>query len=214
MSFSVPDHVRVADVDGDLVFLDARRNLYACVARGAAITLRDPKASDDLDLSVRDMLEEDGLISRDAASLAWRPLVRPAPVCDFHDLAADRLPVTPAVLARLLAAAIGGWSQLILPRPERWLQRRRCAFPPIPATRAASLAAQFYRLRPLLPRSGKCLASSLILLGFLKAHGIDADWVFGVRTFPFDAHCWVEYEGVVLNDSAEHARWFTPIAVC
>jgi hypothetical protein len=36
--------------------------------------------------------------------------------------------------------------------------------------------------------------------------------VFGVRTHPFEAHCWLEKDRVILDDTVEHVRWFTPIA--
>ncbi len=71
---------------------------------------------------------------------------------------------------------------------------------------------QLDRLRPLIPRSGLCVPSSMLLLCYLRRHGIHAQWVFGVQTFPFEAHCWVEYDGVVLNDTLEHVCWYTPIA--
>ena len=46
---------------------------------------------------------------------------------------------------------------------------------------------------------------------FLATKGIAATWTFGVRLVPFGAHCWVEYEGAVLNDHLEHVGGFAPI---
>ena len=39
------------------------------------------------------------------------------------------------------------------------------------------------------PSAGECLFRSYALLRFLRAGGCDARWVFGVRTWPFGAHC-------------------------
>ena len=61
---------------------------------------------------------------------------------------------------------------------------------PIDASRLRSLVTAFTRLRPLFyTLRSACLLDSLTLLHFLGAEGIHADWVFGVKTEPFDAHC-------------------------
>jgi hypothetical protein len=102
-------------------------------------------------------------------------------------------------------------------RPMRWFRRRAASERRFgdaeECRRAIEAAGRLERLRPLVPRSGRCLPYSLLLLHFLKLRGVEADWVFGVRTHPFEAHCWVDVGGVVLNDSLEHVRWFTPIAI-
>ena len=38
--------------------------------------------------------------------------------------------------------------------------------------------------------------------------GIPAELVLGVRTFPFEAHAWVELDGRVLNDDLDHVGRF------
>jgi hypothetical protein len=45
----------------------------------------------------------------------------------------------------------------------------------------------------------------------LVRNGIGSAVMFGVMTRPFKAHCWVQIEDVVLNDSLDHVRLFTPI---
>jgi hypothetical protein len=61
---------------------------------------------------------------------------------------------------------------------------------------------------------GKCLARSLTLIDLLHAQGIEADLRIGVQkpTSQLDAHAWVEYEGVVLNDDDDVALRFAPVA--
>jgi hypothetical protein len=72
----------------------------------------------------------------------------------------------------------------------------------------------FHYLRPFL-RSSKdaCLLESLSLLTALGSYRLHAHWVFGVRTEPFFAHCWLQELDCVLNDSVDHVRQFTPIMV-
>ena len=47
----------------------------------------------------------------------------------------------------------------------------------------------------------------------LRRHGHDARWVFGVRTWPFRAHCWLQRGEVVLDDDLETLVPLTPILV-
>jgi hypothetical protein len=84
---------------------------------------------------------------------------------------------------------------------------------PDPA-RLRSLVTAFTRLRPLFyTLRAACLLDSLTLLHFLGAEGIHPDWVFGVKTEPFDAHCWVQNGEVVLNDVPDRVRQYSAILV-
>ena len=80
--------------------------------------------------------------------------------------------------------------------------------------RLRSLVATFTRLRPLFyTLRSACLLDSLTLVHFLAAEGIHADWVFGVKTGPFDAHCWVQHGEVALNDAPDRVRQYSPILI-
>lgn len=58
-----------------------------------------------------------------------------------------------------------------------------------------------------------CLFDSLTLINFLAYFGIFPQWIFGVRSDPFAAHCWVQQDGMVFNDSIEHVIRYKPIMV-
>jgi hypothetical protein len=80
--------------------------------------------------------------------------------------------------------------------------------------RAAKLVEGFARYRVFLFSSkNECLYDSLALLEYLARYGIYADWVFGVQTRPFAAHCWVQHGDIVFNDTVEHVSGYTPIMV-
>ena len=82
------------------------------------------------------------------------------------------------------------------------------------AERARKLVEAFARYRVFLFSSkDECLYDSLALLEFLAHYGIYPDWVFGVQTRPFAAHCWVQHGDIVFNDTVEHVRGYTPIMV-
>jgi hypothetical protein len=92
-------------------------------------------------------------------------------------------------------------------------QRSRTAVRPDPRT-VATLLAIFERLRVyVFTANRRCLFDSLALLNFLAWHGHFPDWVFGVRLYPFAAHCWVTSGAVVYNDTPERVGGYTPILV-
>jgi hypothetical protein len=82
---------------------------------------------------------------------------------------------------------------------------------PRPTSNAILIARRSQALAPLLPLSAKCLLRSFLLLRQLRAAGEDALWVFGVRTWPFAAHCWLQAGEVVLDDDWERVRGYAPI---
>jgi hypothetical protein len=85
---------------------------------------------------------------------------------------------------------------------------------PLDAERARKLVEAFARYRVFLFSSkDECLYDSLALLEFLARYGIYPDWVFGVQTRPFAAHCWVQHGDIVFNDTVEHVIGYTPIMV-
>jgi hypothetical protein len=120
----------------------------------------------------------------------------------------------------LTASAIAKFTLRIWPfeRVIRRVKRRKELLgpdaSPLDAERAAKLLEAFARYRVFLFSSkDECLYDSLALLEYLARHGIYPDWVFGVQTRPFAAHCWVQHGDLVLNDTVEHVSGYTPIMV-
>jgi hypothetical protein len=79
------------------------------------------------------------------------------------------------------------------------------------STKLISLISTFNTLRPFYPRPYLCLFDSLALVEFLATYQTFPTLVFGVRGEPFQAHCWVQHEDLLLNDSVAHVAAFTPI---
>jgi hypothetical protein len=63
----------------------------------------------------------------------------------------------------------------------------------------------------LYPGRALCLEQSLVLYNILRRQGVAVTLRLGAQPFPFAAHAWVEYEGVVINDVPEHVRQFAPL---
>jgi hypothetical protein len=79
---------------------------------------------------------------------------------------------------------------------------------------ATNAVARFRILSPVVfTTRNACLVHALTLIEFLARYGLYPNWIFGVRTGPFAAHCWVQENDVVFNDSPEHVRSYSPILV-
>jgi hypothetical protein len=79
---------------------------------------------------------------------------------------------------------------------------------------ARALVTAFLYLRPwFYTARNACLLDSLTLINFLSGHRFYPEWVFGVKTDPFYAHCWVQEGECVFNDTPDYVRGFSPILV-
>lgn len=79
---------------------------------------------------------------------------------------------------------------------------------------ARDLVTAFMHLRPLFFTARQaCLLDCLTLVNFLARYRVFPNWVFGVKTDPFYAHCWVQQGGFVFNDTPDYINGFSPILV-
>jgi hypothetical protein len=127
---------------------------------------------------------------------------------------ADLLRVAHAAAATRILLRVAGLAPMIdrirrIRSPER---RRRHG----PATFAQqrTLVARYVRIRPFVFTTHKeCMLDSLVMCEFLASRGLFPHCVFGVRSSPFAAHCWVQQDGYVFNDTPEYVSKFTPILI-
>jgi hypothetical protein len=58
-----------------------------------------------------------------------------------------------------------------------------------------------------------CLRKSLLVLWFLRRHGMVGQIWFGVRLVngTWEAHAWVEWKGIIINDEADVRERFKPL---
>lgn len=76
-----------------------------------------------------------------------------------------------------------------------------------------SIMASFRWLRPFGPSlKNACLFNSHILIEFCSFFNIYPSWIFGIRVMPFKAHCWVENNGLIYDDSIEIISSYSVIA--
>lgn len=203
---------RHAAVSGaDLVLLDLDEGAYACVPGGATLVRacgpRFELHLDNVDLATD--LEAAGFIVP-GFGLSGPPAV-PRPTAQLH---LETGPVTLAQAARLgfelvdLARHFHGRSfgRLIAVARHRRRVQIDAADPRLQAE-----ASALFSLLPWIPGQGQCLYRSFLLLRLLNRTGLDATWMFGVRTWPFAAHCWLQVGDTVIDDDLDHVAGYSPI---
>lgn len=82
---------------------------------------------------------------------------------------------------------------------------------PEPHVGAEAIADGFSRSALLFSPADRCLPRSIAFFKLCQRRKIPTALVLGVRINPFTAHCWVQSDTHVLNDSVENIRLFTPI---
>jgi hypothetical protein len=202
-----PD-IHMAWRDEDIVVLDLRSDTYGCLV-GAGATIRPGHTPGSVMVKDPDVCADLMRAGLTTPSPSPRPLILEA--------ASELTPASRTNPGLILAAGLNGLLATHRFRTSdltaqvarvRLLNARSRSRPTMPVEDAASL---FLAALPWLPFAGDCLQRAFMLHAHLAACGIASDWVFGVRTWPFVAHCWIQIGGQVVGDRLERVRRFTPI---
>lgn len=190
-----------------LIFLDLAHNRYRAVALATVSDVTTFRSVDIEPLALnphrREALTRDGLVTISTREHQPSPL-RHGQQADWWDLLA------------VLASAV--WARGIVRRGAlieafARLSGAKALLDKVApnADEAALVYARFAAARNWVPAAYVCLFDSLTLMRFALARGVRADLVFGVRSRPFAAHCWVEVDGIILDDGGEECRSFAEI---
>lgn len=235
--FWLADDVHICRVDAHILVLDVKTNRYRAVGAAATACVRglvegwptedlqpDTRQSHDerASLAVARELTRRGILAQAHAGKAATPVRHTAPSRQLLPASArislrtrlrELLPITASVARASLSLRSCTFEQLI----ERVRERKRGRTGrarPFDFDLAARLIAQVGVIRPFCYASrNACLFESLMLLELLSRRGMYPDWVFAVRAAPFGAHCWLQQDEVILNDTLEHAQLLTAIMV-
>ncbi|WP_309630152.1 lasso peptide biosynthesis B2 protein [Brevundimonas sp.] len=200
--------VHLAEVDEDIIVLDLKADAYDCLMGGAgSIRLIEGGGLEVSDPEVREALAAAGIATptphrtpRPRLMAPARELPRTGSVSGLGTLQA----VTALVIATLgfRGQSLEALIAVDAPGP---------ASTPLDETELDRLVCAVRSARPFVPFQGECLQRSFELRRLLAARGIASDWIFGVRTWPFAAHCWIQIGDLVIGDRLERVRFFTPI---
>jgi hypothetical protein len=219
MTLAFRDNIRSCITNGRVVMLDLDRADYLCLPDVIELVLQKALVSSDLSASERDCIRElieAGLLVETSEPQNPLPPPLPAPteefpasggdipwwnICialSFHVIAATALTVLPLTKA-------------VTPKRPRRIPHAKSA----PQIRAIlwQAANTFEASERLYPSNNKCLRRSLALAKFLTTQGIAAKLVIAVKMRPFGAHAWVQFDDLVVNDTLDNVRPFTPIYV-
>jgi len=233
--YALASHVFVCLQGEHVIFLDVREDRYFAleaaktrelgslvrgwlVAATQAEKVSTPQEDSPAVLSLllqKDLLTEDATAGKDATPVDVTPLKGEFAV-EGH---IDSPTVGPLAFCRFLVSAIRASCVLRFCSFERVVQRvrnRNARRGPhasrLDAEKAHRLVATFASLRPFFfTAKDACLFEALALSEFLAAHGMFPSWVFGVQARPFAAHCWLQQDGIVFNDTVDHVGRYTPI---
>ncbi len=207
-----PDR-HVAVCGDDLVFLDVAAGSYSCIPDGGEL-LQDLGEHFSLEIpepTFGEALAEAGWITRGFAAQPRPALRRPARSLSIEAGKASAQDVWRMGQALSDVAAHNHGRSF-----AHLIATARRGRPVQGAADLQALAHQvgaFRALLPWVPFQGVCLYRSFLLLNFLRHAGLGAVWAFGVRTWPFEAHCWLQAGDLVLDDHLDHVAGYTPILV-
>jgi len=237
--YFLASHVYLCVTDDHGVLLDLKRDKYVGLGRQQMRALADcvrgwprlqtaaadPKAAPESFLSK--MLESGMLTTDPTCGKDPQPVALPRPQITLMTpdpaAQADPFEARPTVssghiarfcLATLRARAALKWRPIAAVVQGALARKARCTAGGgrLDFEMARRLVGIFVYLRPLLfTTQDACLADSLALVHFLAGYGLYPNWVYGVQTGPFAAHCWVQEGDAVFNDTPDHVRRYTPI---
>jgi hypothetical protein len=221
---ALSDDVSFCDVCGRIVFLDIASDRYFQLPLELEHTFRAYLGN-----GVGNKTDIDALVELGILAEPLSPSVG-VPVAQLSDPARSAMEqawvrsnrVGAMVFLDVFSAVAGTYVALRMSTLKRVLERlsqhrRRHVCSPesgveiSKAQQASAAAALFRNARAFVPIQPRCLLDSIALVRFLSKRRHHACIVFGVTRDPFSAHCWVQTEDIVLNDSVGDVRTYTPI---
>ncbi|PQA88316.1 lasso peptide biosynthesis B2 protein [Hyphococcus luteus] len=223
-AFYLMQNVHFCDVDGTIVFLDANRNRYSSLTKVQSGWFRalqcGEESTETLGLAIR--LQQRGLLTADKVN--GKPIApgqhsRTTSSLSDKALSSNKEVVLEDV-THFLWALMSTWLlwrtqrlkiNTVLRVSQRWTTSNGSSADHADDRLARAVSA-FKQLSVFfITTHDQCLFRSLLLVRFLALKNLHAELVFGVRTAPFQAHCWVESRGCALNEFYDATHEFTKI---
>lgn len=204
----LPPHIHMAWCGADIVILNMQADEYALLVDLAdklqqtaapGVILIDPAILDDL--------LQNGL------AVTHRSVPSRQNLVETRDEIASspcRNPITLGLTALNALDSTARFHRLSLGDLVETASRRRASKRTRPLQEALGAFQSIY---PWIPFEGDCLQRAFMLHHHLHTQGHKPSWIFGVRTWPFLAHCWLQIDDQVIGDTVERVQGFTPIMV-
>lgn len=215
MAWKLAPGVGYCRAGDQLLFLDLKRDRYFALRDDDRLAFEalDGPAAEASDAAAR--FEASGLVQAGEPGDRLRPAFADVAHRDIHMLAAARPSVSGVLRTTesLLWARRAAASAHVAHTVDVIARRKAEIGAGGVLADATSTALRFEACRAFAPVARRCLIDSLALMRISLARGIAPTLVFGVRTAPFAAHCWLQHDGRILTCPADDALGFTPILV-
>ncbi|MCV0415710.1 MAG: lasso peptide biosynthesis B2 protein [Brevundimonas sp.] len=197
----------MAACDEDIVVLNVRTDHYSCLAEAAEHLAVDGAGVDGPEPLIEDLVSASLLSLTPGADRTDLPPLptRALPYWTTRPSVADRWTVVRALLASWRAGSGRHPLERLLddvPTPPNREPRLETI---------SRLTAGFADLLPWDPTQGACLYRAWLLRRILQSRQQHVVWVFGVKTWPFGAHCWLQVGEYVLDDDPDRVALYKPI---
>lgn len=202
--------LHMVGIRDDVVILDVGADRYSCLVGGGNQLTPVGSGAVSADDDVLQELQSAGLIASDPGAPTCRSPVAPRGelIAGEYPGRIKRLDTMVRTLAATAAFRNQSLSQLIDDAGPRSSRSAR-----VDCRRVSARASAYRTVLPFIPFEGLCLQRAWQLRRILASDGQPVDWVFGVKTWPFFAHCWLQIDDLVIGDRFDRVRSFTPIAV-
>lgn len=203
----LPPTIFMARLHEDVVVLDVQADRYECLVDAAtwlSIAPNGALAVPGADIA-RQLIEAGFATAELQPSRLAIPTARRELALQPDTRRADRLRAFLALCAGTAAFRGRAFKQLLdEPGP---------AFPgrAPDRQRLAAITAAARTVAPWVPFEGECLKRAFLLRRLLRNEGYSPLWIFGVRTWPFGAHCWLQVDDLVIGDTLDRVGFYTPI---
>ena len=214
--FTLRDGLSFCRTEGQTIFLDLNADRYFGLRPALNQAFGCLIDADSIDDRHGDTLLEAGIIVR--SSIGDRPVPCPRNQPSEAGIPMDKPRASAAHVASALTRRLWWRARLRkLPfiRNIRSIEQRKLgvAEQAAPYHRLTHLDQAYRRAAMILSARDQCLATALSLASWLMALGIRPDLVLGVKLNPFQAHSWVEVDGMVIADDPDTIRPFSPIRI-
>lgn len=215
---------------GHLILLDTREDKYYFIDRDEIHNLpfnwhpaflNETRPSSDSSSAglpsntIDDLLKNNIITADHTTGKFFAPCLIDEPCTPFEHIECDDWPkvhwhhylfaFTASILAFLILKFVS------LNTTIRVIRKRKTENITVPLGDLLQLARIYRLLRPFLIQSRICLYDSLSFYIFASFYDATPDIVFGVIAEPFEAHCWAQKNGLILNDVPHNIRVYQPI---
>lgn len=234
-TYFLPSHVHVCKANGHFVFLNLKEDEYSALDREQSDVLEqmmstqyevnirqvvvDQKEGCGLREGLAEELITQGLLTSTNAN--GKPLAAVSiskatfPLIEVEQCARSAIGATD--VWRFYAACIRASYALRVQTIDKIIsstarrKKNRACMTTFDLQIASATLAKFKTLRPFYHRPYLCLFDALALVEFLALYRIYPTWVFGVKSEPFHAHCWVQEAEYVFDEEVDVIQTYSPI---